>query len=246
MARTSSSDEGFQAIRAEDTVGEIARHRAGALEVMKRMGINHCCGAQLTLNEAAAATGVPLEELLAALNESARPNIQPRAAGAGTRHVELDVRDDLRSGREPLAKIMAAAKALGKEDVLVLRAPFEPIPLYKVLATRGFAHWTEHRGADDWSVFFYRDASVAPTPPSASRGANGRRTVLDVRGLEPPEPMVRVLEELDRLGPGVELEVRHDRRPMFLYPQLDARGFVHETDQPEPGLVRIVIRSTGS
>jgi hypothetical protein len=29
---------------------------------------------------------------------------------------------------------------------------------------------------------------------------------------------------------------------MFLYPQLDARGFLHETDEPEPGLVRIVIR----
>ena len=29
---------------------------------------------------------------------------------------------------------------------------------------------------------------------------------------------------------------------MFLYPQLDERGFVHETDEPEPGLVRIRIR----
>ena len=51
------------------------------------------------------------------------------------------------------------------------------------------------------------------------------RIVLDVRGLEPPQPMVRVLEEIDRLGPGAELEVHHERRPMFLYPQLDERGF---------------------
>jgi hypothetical protein len=28
---------------------------------------------------------------------------------------------------------------------------------------------------------------------------------------------------------------------MFLYPQLDERGFTHTTDEPEPGLVRIVI-----
>jgi uncharacterized protein (DUF2249 family) len=54
--------------------------------------------------------------------------------------------------------------------------------------------------------------------------------------------MVRVLEEIDRLGPGDELEVHHERRPMFLYPQLDERGFLHETDEPAPGLVRIVIR----
>jgi iron-sulfur cluster repair protein YtfE (RIC family) len=37
---------------------------------MKEMGINHCCGAHLTLQEAAAAAGVPLDALLAALNES--------------------------------------------------------------------------------------------------------------------------------------------------------------------------------
>ena len=70
----------------------------------------------------------------------------------------------------------------------------------------------------------------------------GQRVDLDVRGLEPPAPMVRVLEMLDRLAPGQRLEVRHDRRPVFLYPQLDERGFAHETDEPEPGLVRILIR----
>lgn len=54
--------------------------------------------------------------------------------------------------------------------------------------------------------------------------------------------MLRVLQEIDRLGPSAELEVRHDRRPVFLYPQLEERGLVHETDEPEPGLVRILIR----
>jgi tRNA 2-thiouridine synthesizing protein A len=69
--------------------------------------------------------------------------------------------------------------------------------------------------------------------------------VIDVRGLEPPEPMVRVLEELKWLQPGQRLEVFHERRPMFLYPQLDDRGFSHETDEPEPGVVRIVIQRQG-
>jgi iron-sulfur cluster repair protein YtfE (RIC family) len=53
-------------------VGEVAHHRPGALEVMKEMGINHCCGAQLTLREAAASAGVPLDALLTALNEVAK------------------------------------------------------------------------------------------------------------------------------------------------------------------------------
>jgi iron-sulfur cluster repair protein YtfE (RIC family) len=58
-------------IQAEQIVGDVAHRHDGALEVMKQMGINHCCGAQLTLAEAAAA-GVPIEALLEALNE-ARP-----------------------------------------------------------------------------------------------------------------------------------------------------------------------------
>ncbi|HEU5320139.1 MAG TPA: DUF2249 domain-containing protein [Methylomirabilota bacterium] len=47
---------------------------------------------------------------------------------------------------------------------------------------------------------------------------------------------------MDALGPGGALIVLHERRPLFLYPQLDERGFQHDTDEPEPGLVRIVIR----
>jgi tRNA 2-thiouridine synthesizing protein A len=70
--------------------------------------------------------------------------------------------------------------------------------------------------------------------------------VIDVRGLPPPEPMVRILEELKELQPGQRLEVLHERRPMFLYPQLDDRGFSHATDEPEPGVIRIVIQRPGT
>lgn len=64
-------DRSLAPVRAEQTVAEVARERAGALDVMKELGINHCCGAHLTLREAAAAAGVPLDTLLAAL-EGAR------------------------------------------------------------------------------------------------------------------------------------------------------------------------------
>lgn len=156
--------------------------------------------------------------------------------------VHLDVRELIQRGEEPFAPIMAAVNALAVDQALVLRVPFEPIPLYTVLGKRGFAHWTECRAPDDWSIGFYR-AHAPSREEEAVAGALVRdRSVLDVRGLEPPQPLLRVLEEIDRLGPGAQLEVHHDRRPLFLYPQLDERGLVHETDEPEPGLVRIRIR----
>lgn len=122
---------------AEQTVEQI-KARPGAIEALDRFGINHCCGAQLSLREAAAAAGVSLTTVLEAL---------------------------------------------------------------------------------------------------AQRPAR-----LDVRALEPPQPLVRVLERVASLGDDETLEVIHDRRPLLLYPQLDDRGFAHETDEPERGVVRIRIR----
>ena len=163
--------------------------------------------------------------------------------------VHLDVRADIRRGQEPFARIMATVKALGPEQALVLRAPFEPVPLLAALGKRGFAHWVDQSAPDDWTVWFYREPGapeqVAQVAPVIAR-ADGDTLVVDVRGLEPPEPMVRVLERLDMLRPGQQLVVLHERRPMLLYPQLDERGFAHETDEPEPGVVRIVVRCAAS
>ncbi len=117
------------------------------------------------------------------------------------------------------------------------------MPLYDVLGRRGLAHWTERVAADDWSVWFWREAGAASRVETrAEAPAPAGALTLDVRNLEPPQPMVLVLERLDSLPRGETLEVLHDRRPLFLYPQLEARGFVHETDEPARGLVRIRIR----
>lgn len=56
---------------AGQTVSEIASRSPRTLEVLQRFGINHCCGAGLTLAEAAASAGADLQALLAALDEAA-------------------------------------------------------------------------------------------------------------------------------------------------------------------------------
>jgi len=160
--------------------------------------------------------------------------VSPRPSASS--YVSLDLRDAIRRGEEPFATIVAAIADLALDQVLILRSPFEPPPLYRVLSGRGFAHWTERHAANDWSVWFYRD------PPTAHAARKGGETTLDVRGLEPPQPMLAVLEHLQTLAPGETLTVIHERRPMFLYPQLDERGFTHRTEESEPGVVRIVIR----
>ena len=52
---------------ADRTVEDVSHQSPGALAILKAKGINHCCGAHLTLREAAAAAGTPLDDLLDAL-----------------------------------------------------------------------------------------------------------------------------------------------------------------------------------
>ena len=54
-----------------------------------------------------------------------------------------------------------------------------------------------------------------------------KETVLDVRGLEPPEPLERVLDAVAVLQPGERVRMVHSREPCLLYPLLDKRGFRH-------------------
>jgi iron-sulfur cluster repair protein YtfE (RIC family) len=54
---------------ADQTVEEAGR-APGALAVLQRLCVNHCCGAHMTLAEAAAAAGLSVDTLLRALGET--------------------------------------------------------------------------------------------------------------------------------------------------------------------------------
>jgi uncharacterized protein (DUF2249 family) len=52
---------------------------------------------------------------------------------------------------------------------------------------------------------------------------------LDVRGLEAPEPLERILSQLDSLHSGEQLDVVHWREPLLLYPILERRAWQYKT-----------------
>ena len=153
------------------------------------------------------------------------------------RVVELDVRPLLARGEEPFFTIMEATRSLGPEDVLLVINQFEPVPLYGVMEQRGFRHRTERGSEGEFRVFFRRQGMGSESPSSP-----GNTVVeLDNRGLEPPQPMVRILDALDRLPPGGKVVAINDRRPLFLYPELEERGYRHETEELPDGSYRITI-----
>ena len=178
----------------------------------------------------------------------------PDGPPSGRTVVELDVREDLRAGREPFSRIMAAVGALRPGEMLLLRAIFEPVPLFTALARRGLVHAARQEGPDDWAVWFWRpdeEPELAPEATAADSAAgivrpdaiagDDRTVWLDVRGLEPPEPLMRTLTALETLPNGRQLVQVNTRVPQLLLPMLAERGFACEVDQSRADQVLVRI-----
>lgn len=64
---------------------------------------------------------------------------------------------------------------------------------------------------------------------------------LDVRDLEPPEPLEQALAALAMLKPGEQLRMLHHREPFPLYAMLNERGLSHRTTQLSDDSYEILI-----
>ena len=67
---------------------------------------------------------------------------------------------------------------------------------------------------------------------------------LDLRGLDPPEPMRRALEAVEALSSGEALQIITDREPLLLYRELSRRRHPYITESGPDGF-RTTIRSGG-
>jgi uncharacterized protein (DUF2249 family) len=121
-------------------------------------------------------------------------------------------------------------------------APFEPTPLFSVLGNQGFDHESKQIPSGDWEILFTRRSGevtkfVPPVRPPCSAVKTEPTEIvdLDARGLEPPQPMVKILEAVAVLPAGAELRAHTERRPMHLYAQLEERGFAGESEEQNDG-----------
>jgi hypothetical protein len=66
-------------------------------------------------------------------------------------------------------------------------------------------------------------------------------THVDVRGLPRPQPMIEIMQLLQRLPGDAVLIVHHDRDPVWLYPELAQAGWWADVIDGDPGEVRLRI-----
>lgn len=149
------------------------------------------------------------------------------------------------SCREKHALIFQRWTALPVGGHFVLVNDHDPVPLYYQFAAQfpdAFGWEYLQRGPEEFQVKITRLAETS-TPenlrPPAGGGcgspAPAAGVQLDVRGLEPPEPMMQILAALEMLPAGRELRARTDRRPIHLLAELDTRGISHASEEQPDG-----------
>lgn len=65
--------------------------------------------------------------------------------------------------------------------------------------------------------------------------------IIDNRGLQPPQPMMRTLKMIEKIEGGQSIVIINDRRPMFLYEELEFLGYAHETEALDNSGFKITI-----
>ncbi|MCB9743911.1 MAG: DUF2249 domain-containing protein [Alphaproteobacteria bacterium] len=191
----------------------------------------------VTLGEAARVVGVDAAALVEVCNlpgapRAALPTTERRMEPTppwleGAEPRELDLRPVIAGGEEPFPHIFAALRELDPGQPLRLRVGFEPAPLISLLGRRGWLSHVTWEG-EDCLTSFWRPDPVDLSAPSADPGERLADGVLDLRGLEPPQPLRLALATIDRVLP---LTLLHDRTPALLLPKLEARGLTWELEQ---------------
>ena len=169
---------------------------APQFERLRYPKLRRAMAGRVTVAQAARIAGVPLTEALYLLNLAAKsdpaglerelraygpqafdcvetnPPRKPRDIAnlddEDERVLFVDVTEDAFEHRDPMPKIAKGLVSLTPEqDILLVRHPFDPIPLRDLFARRGYLSWAEERRENDWYIYFFR-------PQVAAAAAAGR------------------------------------------------------------------------
>ncbi|MCF6215583.1 MAG: DUF2249 domain-containing protein [Emcibacter sp.] len=159
--------------------------------------------------------------------------------------IDLDVRPILAAGNDPLAEILSQVKEMSPETILSIEAPFDPVPLRRLLAGKGYDNYAIQRSDQHWQIYFKRhvgqklpDFPSFPDLPDFPVAWRDGILEMDLRKLMPPDPMIAVLKMIevtsDYGGEGGAFTVWLNRDPIYLYPELIGRQWhaqiIHDED----------------
>lgn len=164
----------------------------------------------------------------------------------------LDVRPLIEKNEDPFTLIMSLVKELNAKTALEILNSFEPIPLIRILKTKGYESLTIKDEEN------YRTFIKVGTPQNNPTQSNhticssdgfenqlikykGNLIEIDVREMEMPLPMVTILQEIGNIKDDNALFVFHKKIPQYLLPELTERGFKTSILEIAEGNVNLLI-----
>ncbi|HYD64188.1 DUF2249 domain-containing protein [Azospirillum sp.] len=247
------------ALRADPAAAGRITAALGADNALSRLLSAHRLPALIRLDDAATIAGTPVERLIALVRGAAPAPTPAPTPGAAPAHdwfaqaeencgARLDVRPLLTQGQDPFATVMHASTQVPPGAFFILDAPFDPAPLRRVLAGKGFMSVGRELAPGHWRICLKREGGSTDTAAPAAvvrmpgeTWREGNALHIEVRGLAPPGPMTAVIRLIEQGEPG-PIVVHHDRDPMLLYPELEERAWECVDKHTDGGEVRLTLR----
>lgn len=163
---------------------------APAFDRLRYPALRKAMSSRVTVSQAARIARIPLAEMLYVLNLSAgedpaaleselhrsrREDLEYSDMNPETKPEEIAALDDSDQAiryvdlmeyadrcEDPLPAIARGLRSLKTvRDVLLLRHPFDPIPVREMIARRGYSSWAEERLPGVWFIYFFRSTASA-------------------------------------------------------------------------------------
>jgi hypothetical protein len=142
-----------------------------AFEKLKNPVLRKTVARITTLQQAAAIGGVTVEDLINHLRkevgqdhfsgtaDSAYTTVQPGWYSEARVVAELDAKDMLAAGEQPVNQVIAELNVLAPGDIYKLVAPFMPAPLVDKATSLGISHWITEVNDQELVIYFCRETT---------------------------------------------------------------------------------------
>ena len=159
----------LQLIEAYPQLEDVLIARVPAFKKLKNPVLRKTVAKIATLQQAATVGGVKVEELINLLrkevgqdaielaNEANYNTRQPNWFDFAKVKSELDVREMLNAGEQPVNQVVSELNRLPIDEIYKVIAPFVPAPLIDKSLSLGIEHWVKKESEEIFIVYFKKN-----------------------------------------------------------------------------------------
>ncbi len=147
----------------------------------------------------------------------------------------------MENGNDPFETVVSTFDRLTPGESFTLVVSFDPKPLIAFLSRRGAATRLLQNERGDVRYLITSGGSSGKNGNGVCPFINADG-VMDLRHLDPPEPMVQILETLDKASSGTAVIAMLSRVPGHLVAMLERRGIPVNLEEKDGGFVITVTK----